>query len=63
MATASTDGLAHLWDAATGAQLAVLEGHAAALNGVRFTPDGRSVLTWSDDMTARLWDIPADMLG
>src|SRR5262245_51268334 len=27
-----------------------------ALDGVRFSPDGPQLLTWSDTGTARLWD-------
>ena len=45
---ASVDETARLWDAATGASLAVLRGHARS--------DGAWVVTASVDSTARLWD-------
>lgn len=50
--TASQDGTARLWDAATQSSVA-LRGHTAALKGAVFSPDGRRVLTASDDGTAR----------
>jgi WD40 repeat protein len=30
------------------------------LVGVRFSPDGARVLTWSEDGTARLWELVFD---
>jgi WD40 repeat protein len=53
--TASWDKTARLWDAGTGAEIAVL----ATWDNVRsaaFSSDGARVVTASDDKTARLWD-------
>ncbi len=33
-----------------------LVGHTAAVNGVEYSPDGRKILTYSTDNTARIWD-------
>ena len=43
------------WDAAAGAELAVLRGHEARSSAV-FDPSGARVLTASFDHTARIWD-------
>jgi WD40 repeat protein len=44
----SDDHTLRLWDGQTGAELATLRGHDAAVEGVQLLPDGR-LLSWSDD--------------
>ena len=55
--TASTDGAARAWDAATGRGEPLLEGHARGLRGAAFTLGGAGAVTASIDRTARLWDL------
>lgn len=38
-------------------QLGIALGHSKFVNSVAFSPDGRQVLTGSDDTTARLWEV------
>ncbi|HYG81229.1 MAG TPA: TIR domain-containing protein, partial [Pyrinomonadaceae bacterium] len=65
--TSSLDATARVWDAATGRELRVLSGHGKAgwdarygTGGVlsaKFSPDGKSIVTASNDDTARVWDV------
>jgi WD40 repeat protein len=47
---------ARVWDAFTGRELLVLEGHTGPLSSVVFSPDGSRILTASWDKTARVWN-------
>ena len=58
--TAGHDGMARLWDAATGAELRRFEGHGDWVRSAVFGPDGRTILTAGDDGTARLWDVASE---
>jgi WD40 repeat protein len=46
-----------LWDVASRKQQVNLQGHTAMVNGVAFTPDGRSLITGSYDRLVKLWDV------
>jgi len=47
-------------DARDGHQIAELTGHGSLLDGIAFAPNGRRLVTCSDDGTARVWDIAGD---
>ncbi len=54
--TASTDGKARVWDAATGNAVSVLTAHTGAVMSAQFDADGGQIVTASVDKTVRVWD-------
>ena len=54
--TASNDGTARVWDAATGTELTILTGHTDWVNQALWNADESRILTSSGDGTARVWD-------
>ena len=51
----STVKLFWVWD---GFEIGRLEKDIGHVIGVALSPDGKTVLTWSDDFTASLWSVP-----
>jgi len=58
IATGGQDGIAKIWDAATGKELLTLQdtGPGNAVNGLAYSPDGTRVATANDDGTVKVWD-------
>jgi WD40 repeat protein len=56
LATASQDGIARLWDAASGKPLGAPLHHRSPVQAVAFSSDSRMLLTGERDRAARLWD-------
>ncbi|MCB0034069.1 MAG: protein kinase [Anaerolineales bacterium] len=58
LVTAGSDRTAKVWDAETGEQLLVLEGHAVGLSGLQYSPDGKMIATGTDNFEnmVRVWD-------
>jgi WD40 repeat protein len=54
--TASDDGTARIWDAASGAEIAVFRANAGKIVSAVFAPDGGRVAVAAEDGTARIWD-------
>ena len=53
---------ARLWTAADGRLLGSPLRHQGRVIAVAFSPDGNTVLTGSDDMKARIWDVASGRL-
>ena len=52
-----------LWDTQTGASLATLTGHTAAIISLASSADGRWLFSGSDDQTVRVWDLSPAWAG
>ena len=53
---ATTKGdVAQLWDASTGGRVHTLRGHKKRITDIEYAPDGRAVLTVSNDHTGLVW--------
>jgi WD40 repeat protein len=51
-----------LWEVASGKERGRLSGHWGQINSLTFSPDGRRLLSGSDDGTAIVWDVCGDTL-
>ena len=57
-ATASADGKVRLINFETGDTISTLEGHIDPVTAVNFSPDGKQLVTFSDEKVAKLWALP-----
>lgn len=61
-AIGGADGLAYVWDLASGKVLQPINGHEGPVMGVTFSADGTRLATASDDGTARIWETATGQL-
>jgi WD40 repeat protein len=57
LATACADGLARIWDVASGELVATFTGHQDDVNWVAWSPQGGQLATAASDGTVRLWEV------
>jgi WD40 repeat protein len=53
----ATDNTVRVWELATGKEVRRFTGHEDWVRSVAVTPDGRYVVSGSDDNTVRVWYI------
>jgi len=58
VAAGGEEGVVRTFEAASGSSLRQLRGHSAPVHAVRWTLDGLSLLSASDDKSLRAWDVP-----
>jgi WD40 repeat protein len=54
-ALTTSDENAELWDVSSGERIRQLVGHTKMVHAAAFFPDGKHILTSSEDGTARIW--------
>ena len=54
--TGSSDRTVRIWDAQTGEQLALLQGHSGPVQSVDWSSTGWQIVSAGEDRTARIWD-------
>jgi WD40 repeat protein len=55
-------GLVELWDLQSNA-ISIFSGHTDAVKSVAITPDGKTIVSGSEDKTVRLWDFQGKPIG
>ncbi len=60
IAAGGSDGRIRIWDADSGREAHILQGHKQPVISVAFSPDSRQLASGSYDNTARVWDIESD---
>ena len=52
----TSGGTVRLWDAATGKEVLLADGHQGPLTAVALSPDGKTAVSWEADRTIRRWE-------
>ena len=55
MASGCVNGTIHLWNT-SGEQVCTLTGHSGYVRSVAYSPDGKHLVSGSNDNTVKVWD-------
>jgi WD40 repeat protein len=56
------DRTVKVWELESGRLLRSLEGHTGGVNAVAVSPDGRFIVSGSDDRTVKVWELESGRL-
>ncbi|MFM6322971.1 MAG: WD40 repeat domain-containing protein, partial [Microcystis panniformis] len=56
----SNDNTIKLWNGSTGQEIRTLKGHEGTVKSVNFSPDGKTLVSGSEDKTIKLWYLGTD---
>lgn len=57
LASGNSKGEVRLWDLRTHKQVRLIQGHSLPVNSLAFSPDGKTLLSGSDDHTIKFWNV------
>jgi WD40 repeat protein len=55
----TADHVIRLWEVATGREVGRFSGHGGMIRSLAFAPDGKTLISGSDDTTVLVWDVDA----
>ncbi len=56
----SVDGTINMWNCNNGQMMNSFYGHSGAVNSAKFTPDGKYIVSISDDESMKIWQVSSN---
>ena len=58
LASGGVDNQIKIWNVKTGQELLNIQGHEHLVSGVKFSHDGKKLVSSSFDKTLKIWELP-----